>query len=1121
MAPPIINGDGWDGSDQLMYPYEPSDYLTTINSMKQMHDQPLPFRLPFSGFAFTYIWVHKDGYVTFNKGLKSYSFPVEFPMVPDDTNLEEDPSIIAAFFAHQDIPSEVEGSGVYYRLIEMDKETNQSIKQRLQSDFGQAMAASVGWQPKFVFIITWKNMTFPNRRRERELKTNTYQMVLATDEMQTFVMFNYEWISWITHLDNYAGLNGPPAFIGFNGGNSTQSYEYQPFSQNPRLTLMPKMGWGNGLPGRYYFTIDEELEPGACVNKELDPNLPDRLGLHTSTDYILMLGGQELNFTGPCLTPDSLITCRFDIFKVRGRMMTQNIGSCITPPIMYEGYVDFTVTVDDKTFWYSRMYVQSSEARKEYDVWVREEDIVEKLPIDRTANGAAAATGGADNPHILTIGWNSDDLTWLDNAQVSVSIWGYRELSDVYPQLTYLVELAQGADNNGQLELDLANLPKLVPGQFDNYEFTFGYLAVNVTGDQWSQTLWSKPMPLGWFMRPYWIREYGHNWSGRFCSKWFDREQELDRFALTVFRCPCTIVQSERDRGRFAPDLQCNVIDKKCDTQHHGAQHCVRTARPSVGGSGQTCCYDDYGELVQTADTMFGGRPSRAFVYGKHPFKMAVMVPTLSYWLYDIMPFFYCCKWSASGKGDDNSDTCQMFNYWRTSQDCSSYQPPGVANVYGDPHIVTFDRFNYTFNGKGEFVLINTDTPVHKLDIHGRFEQLPNLDGTHLTAVAIRDNISAIVELRLRPVAARWQFQLYLFADKEMYYFWQPDMRSIQLRGVQLYQPAGIRNMSHVIAMFDSGAGVEIMVTPVGSLMLNVYLPQTFINSTRGLLGKWTRDPLDDLELPDGSHGPSAQPGLTSRDLYLNFANHYRLKETKSPYLGQSLFWHNPVPHSHYDDLKFEPKFEISQQDLDGLPDADKVCSDSQACLYDLVVTQDTGYAQQTKRDEASAELIHRELSDQIIRCPALPRPRNGRKSENRYWPGTIVRFSCDDGYRLVGYEVRRCREDGLWSWGVDPECIRDLKYKLTLAGIFTGVILPVIVLIALFVVCWRRGRKSVANNYYMTQPLIKDRVVEDRDQLAVNNNESHDEEVVGVDNKTNSNSNDKHIAIDAKQAIV
>ena len=180
-------------------------------------------------------------------------------------------------------------------------------------------------------------------------------------------------------------------------------------------------------------------------------------------------------------------------------------------------------------------------------------------------------------------------------------------------------------------------------------------------------------------MSQYYEMEFGSSWNQKFCQRWFDRESQLDYFATTVFRCPCRINLADLDRGRFAPDLQCNVIEKKCNVLHHGSQHCVRTARPSIGGSGQTCCYDDYGELVQSADTMYGGRPSRAFIYGKHPFKMQTMVPTLSYWYYDVMPFFYCCKWS---KREDNSETCQMFNYWRTSQDCSSYQGPGVGRYF-------------------------------------------------------------------------------------------------------------------------------------------------------------------------------------------------------------------------------------------------------------------------------------------------------------------------------------------------------------------------------------------------------------------------------------------------------
>lgn len=57
------------------------------------------------------------------------------------------------------------------------------------------------------------------------------------------------------------------------------------------------------------------------------------------------------------------------------------------------------------------------------------------------------------------------------------------------------------------------------------------------------------------------------------------------------------------------------------------------------------------------------------------------------------------------------------------------------------------------------------------------------------------------------------------------------------MKGATLYQPQGIKNMSHIIAMFDSGAGVEVIVSQTGSIILNTYLPSTFINITTGLLG--------------------------------------------------------------------------------------------------------------------------------------------------------------------------------------------------------------------------------------------------------------------------------------------
>lgn len=48
--------------------------------------------------------------------------------------------------------------------------------------------------------------------------------------------------------------------------------------------------------------------------------------------------------------------------------------------------------------------------------------------------------------------------------------------------------------------------------------------------------------------------------------------------------------------------------------------------------------------------------------------------------------------------------------------------------------------------------------------------------------------------------------------------------------GVSVYQPTGYYNMSKIVAMFDSGAGVEVSVQHE-QLVLNVFLPIEFVVS--------------------------------------------------------------------------------------------------------------------------------------------------------------------------------------------------------------------------------------------------------------------------------------------------
>lgn len=123
--------------------------------------------------------------------------------------------------------------------------------------------------------------------------------------------------------------------------------------------------------------------------------------------------------------------------------------------------------------------------------------------------------------------------------------------------------------------------------------------------------------------------------------------------------------------------------------------------------------------------------------------------------------------------------------------------------------------------------------------------------------------------------------------------------------------------------------------------------------------------------------------------------------------VGASLFFHNSFTFAHYDDPRFEPEMEFPPK----LPEdrrhleteMNNVCSDSNECRYDFLMTMDSNFAKISKQHQTWALEINQKVNSTVIRCPALAKPRHGRKSENRYWPGTLVRFSCDEGYRLTG----------------------------------------------------------------------------------------------------------------------
>ena len=64
------------------------------------------------------------------------------------------------------------------------------------------------------------------------------------------------------------------------------------------------------------------------------------------------------------------------------------------------------------------------------------------------------------------------------------------------------------------------------------------------------------------------------------------------------------------------------------------------------------------------------------------------------------------------------------------------------------------------------------------------------------------------------------------------------------------------------------------------------------------------------------------------------------------------------------------------------------------------------------------------------ITCPRLSAPKYGSVKVTGYFrPGSVAKYSCKPGFRLVGASTRKCLSNGYWS-GKAPTCRRKDIYQ-------------------------------------------------------------------------------------------
>ncbi|NXD40190.1 SUSD2 protein, partial [Copsychus sechellarum] len=711
-----------------------------------------------------------------------------------------------------------------------------------------------------------------------------------------------------------------------------------------------------------------------------------------------LMGGKDFLLNNTTLTASSVVKCRFkQQIITNGYVDKDGKAHCISPLLYETGFIPLEVSTDDGlTFPYSGTWLSVHHSK------VSDEEKCTLVNETKWQYYGTSSTGGN-----LTLTWAHQTLA---ATHVNIEVWGYQETGDSYSEnwkaeWKYLYTLAKEIPNTGKYSF----LP--VPAEESYSTWHFGILRIIPSNYLDGQrqvhhniynipSIWSSEHALAWHLEKD-FRNDPNAWATAKCIEWDRKEELLPNFLKEIIDCPCTLAQARADTGRFHTDYGCDIEKGSVCTYHPGAVHCVRAIQASpLYGAGQQCCYDSTGTQILTHDSTGGSTPDRGHDWGSPPFLKPPRIPGFSHWLYDVISFYYCCLWS---------DNCDFYMKRRPSSDCRTYRPPRAASAFGDPHFLTFDGLNFTFNGLGEYTLVESD--LTGLAVQGRTQQalFPNGTGalgTGLSAVAMRENSSDVIEVRYSE-----DFSLEVLLNQRVLSF--SEQTWLDLKGLYLYSTPD----QNITVMFSSGSGVEIRENG-GFLTLTILLPEKFMNHTLGLFGVMNGNPGDDYTFKN----KTTLSVHASPQQVFEFGASWAVENETSLFTYDTELLLNSFFYGEKHNASFLPVFSPSEDPADPLvEEMVSHCGSDPFCRFDVLTTRSLQVGNSTRLSHQNHKRLVEHLQP-VVSCGWLDHPTNGRKNDTNYLQGSTINFTCNEGYELMGSQEITCQVSGDWS-GDTPQC--------------------------------------------------------------------------------------------------
>ncbi len=166
--------------------------------------------------------------------------------------------------------------------------------------------------------------------------------------------------------------------------------------------------------------------------------------------------------------------------------------------------------------------------------------------------------------------------------------------------------------------------------------------------------------------------------------------------------------------------------------------------------------------------------------------------------------------------------------------------------MFGDPHIVTLDGYQYTFNGKGEFVLVEASD--QSFILQGRMtEPVTSANtmsgGTSFMALAMKLYGNPTIQLEV--------------INNTLAVLVDGDVLDFAGQSEQRIDNVTIVDKGNDTIAVRMTPGISIQASKTNGILTNIVitLPESF--NTKGLLGQYNGDSTDDLLSKNGTLLPT------------------------------------------------------------------------------------------------------------------------------------------------------------------------------------------------------------------------------------------------------------------------